>query len=125
MGLQVINKKQTGQGGLWWHPEMGCFTSQAISLAQLREFTGSVRLYVKKNPGYNSGKNGRPNYVFWLKDAASDSPKELSVEDVVDDDDEDDRRYTYADLLACVRGACQDGNVGYDPYDCIPEDYIN
>ena len=80
--LQVISGKQTNWGGLWWHPENNSFSSQALSLSELRKFKGYVRLYVKKNKYFNGGENGRPNYQFTLRDASSENALELSLEDV-------------------------------------------
>lgn len=120
MSLKVIDGKQTEMGGLWWHPKQATFTSQTINLSQLREFKGNVRLIVKKNAFFKQGTD-RPNYVFWLRDAKEDEALELSVEDV----EEDDRKYTYDDLVACIRGACEDGRRGYDAYDLLPSDYID
>ena len=57
--LEVFDGKQTNWGGLWWQPQSLYFTSQTISLAQLRKFKGDVRLVVKKNKYFDNGKNGR------------------------------------------------------------------
>lgn len=83
--LEVIDGKQTTWDGLWWHPECQYYSSAVISLAQLRKFKGNVRLYVKKNRYYNKGENGRPNYHFSLRDAKSDSVRELELQDIDDD----------------------------------------
>lgn len=80
--LETIEKKQTSWGGLWWHPEINSFSSQALSLAQLRKFKGNVRLYVRKNRFYNDGVNNRPNYTFQFRDANSENPTELAVDDM-------------------------------------------
>ena len=80
--LEVITGKQTEWGGLWWHPENNSFSSAAISLKQLRQFKGNVRLVLKKNHFFNGGVNNRPNYVFQLRDAASINAHELDVEDI-------------------------------------------
>ena len=120
MSLKVIDGKQTEMGGLWWHPQQASFSSQTINLSQLREFKGNVKLIVKKNAFYKQGTN-RPNYVFWLRDSNAEDAIELTVEDT----EEEARRYTYEDLLACIRGACEDGRNGYDAYDLLPSDYID
>ena len=50
--LEVIDGKATNWGGLWWQPDSMYFTSQTISLSELRKFKGCVRLVVKKNKFY-------------------------------------------------------------------------
>lgn len=67
--LETFEGKQTQWTGLWWHPENNIYTSATINLSTLRKFKGTVRLYVRKNPGFKGGMNGRPNYLFCLKDA--------------------------------------------------------
>ena len=126
MALKVIDGKQTEKGALWWHPETASFSSQNISLAALREFKGSVKLVVKKNVYYKKGST-RPNYVFWLRDSKAEDALELGLEDVPEydgDSEDDERRYTYSELMTCIEGACLDGQHGYDPGDCIPRDYL-
>jgi len=78
--LEVIDGKQTNWAGLWWHPEYAGFSSDALSLSELRKFKGNVRLYMRKNRFYNNGENGRPNYKFCLKDANSKTFYPLEVE---------------------------------------------
>lgn len=77
--LEVIDGKATNWAGLWWQAESNYFASQAISLTQLRKFKGNVRLIVRKNKFFNNGENGRPNYVFLLKDAKGERPFALEV----------------------------------------------
>ena len=79
--LEPIDGKQTIWDGLWWHPEYNGFSSRVISLADLKKFKGAVRLYVRKNRFYNNGENGRPNYLFCLKDANADVFRTLEVEE--------------------------------------------
>ena len=134
--LEVIDGKQTNWGGLWWHPENQHFSSQAISLAELRKFKGNVRLYVKKNKFFKGGENGRPNYVFILRDAKSDNPFELSVEDVVDENnapyvengtyytETGERLYTYDEVRTVMNGAVEDGRNGYGYGDVLVSDYV-
>ena len=90
--LEIIDGKATNWGGLWWQPDKMYFTSQTISLSELRKFKGCVRLVVKKNKFYNNGENGRPNYVFLFRDAKSENPFVLEVED---DTENSERLYTY------------------------------
>ena len=88
--LQPFDQKATKWEGLWWHPENHCFHSAALSLADLRKFKGSVRLYVKKNKFYNDGENNRPNYIFCLKDSKSDVFHSLEITE--DENDENEER---------------------------------
>lgn len=138
--LEVIDNKQTSWEGLWLHPESGYFSSAAISLAQLKKFKGSVRLYVKKNRFYNNGENGRPNYVFFLRDSKSEIVRELEVEDIEDDDDFEryyteeelqaaieeatEGMYTYSQVQYAIDCAARDGARGYGPGDNIVSDYL-
>ena len=78
--LEAIDYKRTNYGGLWWHPEYNAYSSQALSLAELRKFKGSVRLIVRKNKYFNNGQNSRPNYQFCLVDAKSDKDFLLDVQ---------------------------------------------
>jgi hypothetical protein len=136
--MEVINGKQTNWGGLWWHPENGYFSSQVLSLAELRKFKGQVRLYVKKNRYFNRGQNGRPNYVFSFRDAKSDNCKEMAVEGIDNSDGEapycedgvyytenGERLYTSEDVRAIINGTVRDVESGiHDPYDILPEDFV-
>ena len=79
--LKTFENKQTSWEGLWYHPETGGFSSSVINLAKLKEFKGNVRVYVRKNKFYNNGENGRPNYVFSIKDANSDTFSNVNVID--------------------------------------------
>lgn len=137
--LEVIEGKQTNWGGLWWHPECQYFSSQALSLAELRKFKGHVRLYVKKNRIFNGGENKRPNYVFSFRDAKTDTGKELAVFDIDEDKDSrrpyceagiyytetGDRLYTWYEACSIIEGAFYDAKDGItDPSGLTPEDYV-
>ena len=125
--LVTIDGKATNWCGLWWHPEYNGFSSEAINLSELKKFKGHVRLYVRKNKFYNNGQNNRPNYNFCLKDASSNNPKELTINDIEEDEDdieEKERLYTREEVEKVMREACIDGQNGYDPYDLLIEDYI-
>lgn len=127
--MKTFSALQTKWEGLWWHPEYQGFSSAAINLAQLREFKGPVRLFVRKNKFYNNGENGRPNYHFCLKDA--DSPTFREVE-ILDDEDADSwryapdgsRLYTEDEVKKVMHGACRDGASGYDEFDLLISDYV-
>lgn len=82
--LNVFDGKQTNWEGLWWHPEYNNYSSASISLAALREFKGQVRFYMRENPAYMDGKNGRPNYLFRIRDAKSEKGNDIDVEEVED-----------------------------------------
>ncbi len=68
--FEIIEGKQTKWEGLWWHPENQQFTSKPLSPESLSGFRGDIRLIVKKNKYYQSGKNGRPNYNFTIREVA-------------------------------------------------------
>lgn len=107
--LEPFEKKQTKWEGLWWHPEYNGFSSAAISLAELRKFKGNVRLYVRKNKFYNGGENGRPNYLFSLKDANAKVFHLLEIEDSDEDDDvyrdnDGNRLYTEEEVWQVIHG---------------------
>ena len=133
MKLEVIDGKQTNWGGLWYHPDTYSFSSQAIDLSELRKFKGNVTLVVRKNRFYNNGENGRPNYVFLLRDAKTNKAIEMTVEngglpykdkngDYFDENGE--RLYTYAEVEHVMRECAIDIRNGIDEYDCLVEDYI-
>lgn len=132
--LEVFDGKQTNWGGLWWQSDCMYFTSQTISLGQLRKFKGNVRLVVRKNRFYNNGENGRPNYVFLFRDAKSENPFEISVEEMTkkpykEDDvyytEDGERLYTREDARAIINGTVRDVEFGiHDPYDILPEDFV-
>lgn len=120
--LEVIDGKATNWGGLWWQPDSMYFTSQTISLAELRKFKGQVRLVVRKNKFYNNGENGRPNYVFLLRDAKSENPLKLEVAEKTADNvdgyyytDDGERLYTYEDCNKIMRKSWEYAQDGF-PY---------
>lgn len=133
--MEVIDRKQTDWIGLWWHPESNYFSSPVISLAELRKFKGNVRLIVRKNGFYNGGENGRPNYVFLLRDAKSENPFEIGVENIDDDGpykskemyytEKGDRLYTEDEVRRIINGTVAEVERGtHDPYDILPSDYV-
>jgi hypothetical protein len=75
--METFDRRQTSWEGLWWHPELQCFTSASINLAKLKKFKGAVRITVKKNRWFSGGLNGRPNYVFCIRDSKAESEKEI------------------------------------------------
>ena len=84
--LEPFENKKTNWMGLWYQNGRGYYTSSTFSLADLRKFKGNVRFVVRKNRFYENGKNGRPNYVFMIVDAANE--KYISPE-VLDDETQD------------------------------------
>lgn len=135
--LEVFDGKQTSWGGLWWHPEYQYFSSESISLAQLKKFKGSVRVYVRKNKYFSNGKNGRPNYCFCLRDSKSDNTYELEIQDdeferlYTENDLRDaieraiDGMYTYSQVQYAIDCAARDGARGYDGAgDNVVGDYL-
>ena len=125
--LEPIDGKQTKWQGLWWHPEYNGFSSDVLSLADIRKFKGNVRLYVRKNKFFEGGKNGRPNYNFCLKDANADIFQNWEVEDdnASFRDDDGERLYTEDEVRRIMNGVFRDTQYGYtDPYDLLPSDYV-
>ena len=120
--LEPIDNKRTAWEGLWWHPETGYYSSAVLNLGDLRKFKGTVRLYVRKNRYFAKGLNGRPNYVFSLMDAKGENVHDLSISEI---DADSERVYTREEIERVMRGACEDGRRGLDPYDLLVEDYIN
>ena len=134
MSLKVFDGKQTNWEGLWWHPEYCGFSSASINLSKLKEFKGTVRLYVRKNKFFNGGENGRPNYHFCIKASDSEIFRDLDVvdeekrpyfEDGIYYSEEGDRLYTRGDTRAIINGTFRDVLSGIsDPYDILPEDFV-
>lgn len=136
--LTPIDGKSTSWEGLWWHPENCAFSSAAIDLSDLRKFKGKVRLYVKKNKFYNRGENGRPNYIFCLRDARSDTFSAMVVREGedggrpaahIDDDghwhtDDGERLYTRSEVQHAVNCAAEDGAGGYGWGENLVSDYL-
>lgn len=113
--LEPFEGKTTSWCGLWWHPEYCGFSSEAISLADIKKFKGKVRLYVRKNKFYNKGENGRPNYCFCLKDANAEVFHLLEVKNDKDlqETERDERLFTYDEVQEIVnRVACYVGGDG-------------
>lgn len=77
--LELMENTTTRWEGLWYHPESYLFTSRVFSLETFRGFSGSVRLYVRKNRHYNGGENRRPNYHFWLRSTDTEDAEGLEL----------------------------------------------
>ena len=129
--LESFANKQTKWEGLWWNPSTNYFSSAKINLKQLRDFKGTVRMYVRKNLYYNGGENGRPNYVFSFRDADAMNELELRVEDMDGFptksngyyyDENGSRLYTHNEVQTAINGAVADAQCGYT--DVIVEDYV-
>lgn len=93
--LEPFDNKRTQWQGLWYHNDTHCFTSSALSLADIKKFKGTVRLVVRKNKYYNDGENNRPNYVFMLVDSKAERFRECLVVDDNDYDSEEDTQATW------------------------------
>ena len=120
--MDTFDRKQTNWEGLWYQKNGQYFQSAVIDLSKLKDFKGTVRVFVRKNKFYNNGENSRPNYVFCIRDAKSDFEHEIEIEDIENDSDE--RLYTEEEVRRCIHGACEDGRHGYEPYDLLISDYI-
>lgn len=70
MSAETFDRKQTNWIGLWYHPEYNGYSSPSINLKVLKDFKGSVRLYLRKNKLFEKGSN-KPNYVISIKDSTS------------------------------------------------------
>lgn len=122
--LETIDNKHTSYGGLWWHPEYNSFSSQALSLTELKKFKGAVRLIVRKNHYFNNGQNGRPNYQFCFADAKTENPYLLEVKN------NESTKTTMLSVLAMVKDEveklrCYSENEDYyDGYDECRQDII-
>lgn len=131
--LEAFEAMQTNWCGLWYHPENASYWSSALNLAQLRKFSGNVRIYMKKNKFYEKDGN-RPNYCFCIK--SCDSPTFQTVEIEPDESqyayydrecdlyrrENGDRLYTRDDVRRVISGAVRDAQSGYT--DLLPEDYV-
>lgn len=118
--LAPIDGKQTQWLGLWWHPEYNGFSSEAISLADLRKYKGKVRLYIRKNKYFNEGENGQPNYRFTLRYSDAAVFQEVAV-----DDFEESKLITKKQLQEVINSvACRvGGDIWYG--ECLVEDYFD
>lgn len=103
--LETTDGKTTNWCGLWWHPEYNGFSSAPINLAQLKNFKGTVRLYVRKNKFFNNGENGRPNYTFCLKDANAEMFTDIKFAD---------DRDKQSELIAKLAEIMREGNRNAD-----------
>lgn len=124
--LEPFDSKQTKWLGLWWHPEYNGFSSSALNLSVLKQFKGTVRLYVRKNRYFNKGENGRPNYVFCIKDAKSDEPYTMEIETEEENDVQTDkngnRLYTEDEVYQVIHG--MENYYGLSYGNNLIEDYI-
>ena len=133
MTLKVIENQRTDWGGLWYNAGNHSYSSEAINLAELRKFKGTVRIYMKKNRYYDKELN-RPNYVFTIASVKSDRFTDLSV---VDDDyghylyvsdetlgegvDLDDEYVRLEDAIDVAQGLIDDCAFGYSTDDLCVE----
>jgi hypothetical protein len=130
--LEVFENLQTDWNGLWFHPEVGGFSSAAINLSKLKKFKGAVKFYVRKNRLYKKDTN-RPNYVFCIKGSNSPICSELTIEKdrycYYDEDkrcyyDEDGKRlYTREEVQYAINESAFDARNGCT--DNLVEDYLD
>lgn len=101
--------KRTEWLGLWYNHSSYSYISQAISLAQLRDYKGTVRLVMRKNRYYESGTN-RPNFQIMLCSSKSlDEAHEVTVEEMPKTNDGYDDGELYVpieDAMRIARVAC-------------------
>lgn len=110
--LETFDQKTTTWTGLWYHPETLGYTSAALDLSKLKQFKGAVRLYVRKNRFYSGGKNGRPNYVFCIRDAKCECPCDIDIVDT-----EQTAEWEWNEFI--------DGLTVYEGYECSKCNYAN
>lgn len=135
--LETFDKKTTGWIGLWYHNDSHSWSSAALNLSILKDFKGTVRIYMRKNKFYEKNSN-RPNYIL----AISDSKAERFVQnlEVIDDewdweewsklynrdgayfDEKGNRFYSEDEAQTIINGVISDVKCGYT--DLIPEDYV-
>jgi hypothetical protein len=81
---------------------MTCFAEDCIHLVACRRLCKIAKAYYKQinNRGCN------PSCIAYEKK------------------DEEERKYSYDEVVAVMHGACRDGAKGYDEYDLLVSDYI-
>ena len=121
-------------GGFWQAQKKDYFISQPISKASLKKLldTGEKQRIVVRKKHYRNGNPKTPVFQFTFINA--DEGKDLTTIDLPhsrfspyekeNEDNTEERKYTYEEVMACIHGACLDGQNGYDPYDLLIEDYI-
>lgn len=63
--------------GLWSGSEGDTFVSQAFDIDDIKDVKGLVRVYICKNPSYENGKNGRPDYLLTIYMKTARKPNTL------------------------------------------------
>lgn len=136
--------KRSDWFGLWNNNENSYMISQPIKIESIKDFVDNdnFRLIVKKNKFYQKGSN-KPYYCFAIgncKDSAYNliTSKEMNKNSFMDELKEMDeeqlvqlieevtskRLFTYTECQKIKRGACLDGQRGYDVGDLLIEDYV-
>ena len=67
----------TNSIGLWSGSEGDTFVSQAFDIDDIKDVKGMVRVYICKNPSYENGKNGRPDYLLTIYMKTARKPNTL------------------------------------------------
>ena len=135
--LEPFDRKFTKYQGLWYDSANHCFQSAVINLSQIKQFKGNIVVRVVKNKYFEGGKNGRPNYLFSLIDAKSESARSLEIDEIDGESAKDnlyeingkcgvfvpleevnpgdcERLYTRAETQKAINGAaCAVGGDGY------------
>lgn len=117
--------------GLWQAQKKDYFISKPIKKTSLKELLKKGerhRIIIRRNH-YRNGNPKTPVFQFTIANA--DSGKNIADIDLPhakwnpqENEEEEERKYTYEEVMACIHGACRDGQNGYDPYDLLIEDYI-
>lgn len=111
--LKVFDGLKSEWGGLWYHPESRIYTSQVFSLANLRQFKGSIQILLAKNKFYKKGTN-RPEFQFCITN--SDYTKAQDIELV-----EDEPYIKLSDAVEIARNILSDYEYGYSMDDLVVE----
>lgn len=80
--MKTFDARQTSWEGLWHNPETLAYTSAVFDISLLQQFSGPVRLYVRKNMYYDEYDDEctEPYYNFMIRDANPKTAKQIQVE---------------------------------------------
>ena len=120
--------KNLNWGGLWQARKTQYYISKPISKTSLKKLldTGEKQRIVIRRNTYRHGNEKTPVFQFTfaeVKEAATIATEDLPHSHWSPNEDEE-RKYTYDEVIACIHGACRDGQNGYEPKDLLIEDYI-
>ena len=116
---------QTRWEGLWYNAEWHNYASKAFNLKALKDFKGTCRIRMIKNR-FHKKDDGRPEYLFTVS-ATNLDPEEVNDWEV---EEVEVKEYSYSEVYSMLReciNRCFDlYEYGErDPYNVIPEDFLN